>query len=90
MNREERIKRALQAVILHWPTDLNDVSIRAYDDDYTFMGAVTYVQLQWREGAEDHYGVRIPFTPSELELLLTGPVIRDTVLASARTYAKRA
>lgn len=86
MNRDERIRRALQAVILHWPTDLNEVSIRAYEDDV--FGVTIWVLVKWREGAGDHYGVKIPFLPRDLELLPTAPLLRRKVQDAARTYAK--
>lgn len=84
MNREERVRRALQATILHWPTDLNETSIRAYEDD--FDGRV-WITVRWREGAMK-VGVRIPFTPKELLLPPTLPRFRLKVEDVARTYAK--
>lgn len=91
MNREERVRRALQATILHWPTDLNETSIRAYEDD--FDGRV-WITVRWRESAEglytDHYGVRIPFTQTELCADISKPYLREMVQRAARTYAKRA
>lgn len=89
MNREERVRRALQATILHWPGDLNKVSIQAYEDDPIFGGwPRVWVLLKWRDDANDYYVIRIPFKPSELQLHPEAPLLRLAVESAARTYAK--